>query len=139
MLHLQECSSTRGGASALSFVDYGPRGVSARLDYIVDQAQLSPCGGGALAKVMIVSSESNISSPTKAIEIAFSTCSTQAQKSGAGARRWGLDGAEPVGLGLGFEVATHQIGTRHVDLQAQEVDVSNHSRHTEHEAHQQRA
>ena len=115
------------------------RGVSARLDHIVDQAQLSPCGGGALAKVMIVSSESNISSPTKAIEIAFSTCSTQAQKSGAGARRWGLDGAEPVGLGLGFEVATHQIGTRHVDLQAQEVDVSNHGRHTEPEAHQQRA
>ena len=37
---------------------------------------MSACGGGALAKVMMVSSESKISSPTKAIEIALSTCST---------------------------------------------------------------
>ena len=94
---MQQHCSTRGGASALSFVDYGPRGVSARLDYIVDQAQLSPCGGGALAKVMIVSSESNISSPTKAIEIAFSTCTrrrkSQEQGLAGGAsterNRWG--------------------------------------------------
>ena len=54
----------------------GSRGVSARSDHRTDRAQLSACGGGALAKVMTVSSESKISSPTKAIEIALSTCST---------------------------------------------------------------
>ena len=54
----------------------GSRGVSARLDHRTDRAQLSACGGGALAKVMMVRSESKISSPTKAIEIALSTCST---------------------------------------------------------------
>ena len=60
------------------------------MDHIVDPAQLSPCGGGALAKVMIVRHESNISSPTKAIEIAFSTwLGTRGGKSEQ-ARWWGL-------------------------------------------------
>eukprot|EP00964_Phaeocystis_antarctica_P021672 scaffold12042_cov61-Phaeocystis_antarctica.AAC.6 len=41
--------------------------------------------------------------------------------------RWG-------GLGGwgGFRAATHQVGARHIDLQAQEVDVSYHGRHAEH-------
>ena len=41
--------------------------------YYVARPQLSAEGGGALANVIIVSSESSISSPTKAIEIALST------------------------------------------------------------------